>query len=82
MQHNGERDTRGPTDFSGETSGNRNDAAGDGDEEDDEGDVEDAAPLKRTSLGTKLNKDDEEFKPSARVITDVFTFSSLILVLQ
>ncbi|KAG6896082.1 hypothetical protein C0992_010456, partial [Termitomyces sp. T32_za158] len=69
--HNGERDTRGPTDFSGESSGGRNDVVGDGDEEDDEGDAEEtAASPRRTSLGNKQNKDYDEFKPSPRVITE------------
>ncbi|KAG5339419.1 hypothetical protein C0989_004295 [Termitomyces sp. Mn162] len=79
LRHNGERDTRGPADFSGESSGTRNDGPGDGDEEDDEGDAEEAVPSspKKMSLGTKQSKDDEEFKPTARVIAEVGLLSLL-----
>ncbi|KAG6857480.1 hypothetical protein H0H87_002105 [Tephrocybe sp. NHM501043] len=72
LRHNGERDTRGPADFSGEGAGVKNDAGGDGDDDDDDGDAEEPPPPppKKSNATSRQNKDDDEFKPSARVIVE------------
>ncbi|KAG6849850.1 hypothetical protein H0H93_004344 [Arthromyces matolae] len=70
-KHTGERDTRGPTDF-GEGGTGRNEAGdGEGEDEDEDGDAEEPLPPpKRTNSGSKKIIDDDDFKPSARVISD------------
>ncbi|KAG6853748.1 hypothetical protein C0991_001764 [Blastosporella zonata] len=74
LRHNGERDTRGPADFSGEGGSSKNDAGGDGDDDDDDGDAEEPAPpttKRKSSVSKGKGKDDDEFiSSSARVIAE------------
>ncbi|KAF8068581.1 hypothetical protein FPV67DRAFT_1415106 [Lyophyllum atratum] len=77
LRHNGERDTRGPADFSDTPGGSKNDNAGDGDDDDEDADADDVVlPPVRKTTGSK-SKDDEEFKPAARVITEVRLYFAL-----
>ncbi|KAG6829020.1 hypothetical protein H0H92_005928 [Tricholoma furcatifolium] len=71
-QHNGDRDTRGPGDFSGEGGGIRNDsAAGEGDDDDEEAEINEPAPPPKRTTSKGKKGDDDEFKPSSgtRAIT-------------
>ncbi|GLB38893.1 hypothetical protein LshimejAT787_1302070 [Lyophyllum shimeji] len=68
LQHTGERDTRGPADFSDAAGGVRHDD-GDADDDDEDGDGDDFVPSAKKG-GAGRNNDDEDYKPSARVITE------------
>ncbi|KAG5635168.1 hypothetical protein H0H81_012168 [Sphagnurus paluster] len=75
MRHTGERDTRGPADFSDGAAGAKMGGAADVDEEDEEGEAEDVVPPPpaKASRGSARDKTDEEFRPSARVIAEPST---------
>ncbi|GLB45113.1 putative MADS [Lyophyllum shimeji] len=68
LRHTGERDTRGPADFSDAAGGAKHDN-GDADDDDEDGDGDDLVPSAKKG-GAGRNNDDEDYKPSARVITE------------
>ncbi|KAG5640769.1 hypothetical protein DXG03_007249 [Asterophora parasitica] len=68
LRHTGERDTRGPADFS--DAGAKNDNAGDGDDDEDADGEDVIVPSTKKGSSSARLGDDDEFKPSARVITD------------